>query len=414
MTNWLMTEQGIDGERAPHVARFASVGRALPATRLTTAELMASTRHDTHVDLERLTGIHERRVSMGEEDSYTLAVGAARDCLSRWDGDPADIDLVISCSITKYRGGLSQWLEPPMSVAVATAVGAVHAIPLDVSNACAGTLTGVMVANNWVRRGAARHVLVVSGEYISQLGRNAADHVHTIASRELASLTLGDAGGAALVERVEHGEAGITFTGFTTISEHSRLCLAYPARHDPGARMYTKSRALQEAAITDVPAVLREVLDATGLEIEDVDWVIPHQTSARAIRKGMASVAEALGGSPREPAVVTVDRYGNTASTTHLVALVEELRAGRPGVGDRVALLALASGIELGVVLFTVDEALAGPLRALGPEQPPVGSDPPDPSDLAHPREPADAPDPARTTVATSPSGEEVTRGHHD
>jgi hypothetical protein len=75
-----------------------------------------------------------------------------------------------------------------------------------------------------------------------------------------------------------------------------------------------------------------------------------------------------LGGAPREPAVVTVDRYGNTASTTHLVALVEELRAGRPSVGDRVALLALASGIELGVVLFVVDEALAGPLRSLGPD----------------------------------------------
>ena len=363
MANWLMKEQGADGERAPHVARFASVGRSLPATHLTSSELMASTRHNTRVDLERLTGIHERRVSMGEEDSYTLAVGAAQDCLSRWDGDPADIDLVISCSITKYRDGLSQWLEPPMSVAVALAIGATNATPIDVSNACAGTLTGVFVANNWVRRGAARNVLVVSGEYISQLGRNAAEHMRTIASRELASLTLGDAGGAVLVQRAEHGETGITFAGFTTISEHSRLCLAYPARHDPGYRMYTQSRALQNAAIADVPAVLREVLDSTGLEIEDIDWIIPHQTSAKAIRKGMAAFGEALGGVPREPAVVTVDRYGNTASTTHMVALVEELRAGRPSVGDRVALLALASGIELGVVLFTVDEALAGPLR---------------------------------------------------
>jgi len=136
--------------------------------------------------------------------------------------------------------------------------------------------------------------------------------------------------------------------------------------------MFTKSRPLQEAAIADVPTVLREVLDSTGLEIEDIAWVIPHQTSARAIRKGMAAVTEVLGGSTREPAVVTVDRYGNTASTTHMVALVEELRAGRPSVGDRIALLALASGIELGVVLFTVDEALAEPLRALGPDQPPL------------------------------------------
>jgi 3-oxoacyl-[acyl-carrier-protein] synthase-3 len=379
MADWLMKEHGVDGARAPYVARLASVGRALPQTRLTTSELMASTRHRTHVDLERLTGIHERRVATGQESSFSLALGAARDCLSRWDGRPEHIDLVINCSITKYRDGVSNWFEPPMSVAVASAIGATKATPIDVSNACAGSLTGIFVANNWVRRGAARNALVVSGEYISQLGRNAARHVRTIASRELASLTLGDAGGAALVQRAENNEAGITFAGFTTISDHSRLCLAYPARHDPGYRMYTKSRAIHNAAIADLPGVLREVLDSTGLEIGDIDWVIPHQTSSRAIRKGMAALGEAIGGAPREPVVVTVDRYGNTASTTQIVALVEELRAGRASVGDRVAMVALASGIELGVVLFTVDAALAEPLRSAAAEEPSValaGMDP--------------------------------------
>jgi 3-oxoacyl-[acyl-carrier-protein] synthase III len=69
-------------------------------------------------------------------------------------------------------------------------------------------------------------------------------------------------------------------------------------------------------------------------------------------------VCEALGEAPRTRAVVTVDRYGNTASTTHFVALAEELRAGRLRPGDRVVLVALASGLEIGMVLFTVDEEL--------------------------------------------------------
>jgi len=345
-TTWLMMDRSPLGDAAPYAARFASVGRCLPAAHLTTDELMSSTRHKTHIDLERLTGIHERRVSTGEDDSFTLALGAAADCLSRWSGDPDDIDLVISCSISKYRGGLTQWMEPPASVALAHAIGARRATTFDLSNACAGMLTGVFIANNWIRQGSIANALVLSGEYISQLGKNAARHVRTIASRELASLTLGDAGGAALVERAPDGTAGITTAGFTTISDHSRLCLAYPAAHDPGARMFTKSRALQRAAIADVTVVLREVLDNAGLEISDVDCVIPHQTSAHAIRKGMAVVDAALGGEPRRPAVVTVDRYGNTASTTHFVALVEEIRAGRLHEGDRVALIALASGIE--------------------------------------------------------------------
>jgi 3-oxoacyl-[acyl-carrier-protein] synthase-3 len=357
-TSWMLTERSPDSDAAPYVARIAGVGRKLPATHLSTETLMGTTRHHTHIDLERLTGIHERRVSAGEEDSLSLAVGAARDCLARAGRRAEDIDLVVSCSITKYRDGLVQWLEPTTSLAVARAIGATGATTFDLSNACAGTLTGVLVANNWVRRGAIRRALVVSGEYISQLGTNAARHVRSIMSRELASLTLGDAGGAVLVERAEHGEAGIGVAGFTTVADHSRLCLAYPARHEAGARMFTKARAIHRVAIADTPVLLNEVLDAAGLRIDEIDCVIPHQTSARAIRTGMRLVSQALGAAPRNPAVVTVDRYGNTASTTHVVALVEELDGGRLRAGDRVALVALASGLEIGVVLFTVDEGL--------------------------------------------------------
>jgi 3-oxoacyl-[acyl-carrier-protein] synthase-3 len=70
----------------------------------------------------------------------------------------------------------------------------------------------------------------------------------------------------------------------------------------------------------------------------------------------MSEVTAAIGGQPRHDAVVTVDRYGNTASTTHTVALIEELRAGRVRPGDRIALIALASGLEIGLVLLTLDE----------------------------------------------------------
>jgi 3-oxoacyl-[acyl-carrier-protein] synthase-3 len=357
-TSWLLTEGSPDGDRAPFTARIAGVGRCLPETRLTSSELMGSTRHRTHIDLERLTGIRERRVSAGEDDSLSLAIGAARDCLERSGRQAGDIDLVVSCSITKYRGGLVQWLEPPTSLAVAQEIGATRATTFDLSNACAGTLTGVLVANNWVRRGAIRRALVVGGEYISQLGTNAARHVRSVLSRELASLTLGDAGGAVLVERAEHGEAGIQLAGFTTVAEHSRLCLARPARHEPGARMFTRAREIHRVAIADTPGLLREALAAAGVGIDEIDHVIPHQTSARAIRTGERHVNSQLGGAPRSPAVVTVDSYGNTASTTHVVALVEELDAGRLEAGERVALLALASGLEIGVVLFTVDEGL--------------------------------------------------------
>ncbi len=356
--NWLVMEG--DGPAAPFRARLAGAGRHLPATHLTTDELMATTRHHTHIDLERLTGIHERRVSIGDEDSYSLATAAARDCLTKARQDAAPLDVVINCSITKFRGGLTQWVEPTMSSAVAHAIGATKAMTFDLSNACAGMLTGVTVLNNWIRQGTVKRGLVVSGEYISQLGQNAARHVRNIMSKELACLTLGDAGAALLLERATPGSGGISLAGFTTVADHSRLCLAYPKGDDPGARMFTDSRGIQRAAIADTPLLLHEVLDAAGIAMHDIDHVITHQTSARAIHKGMAAVSASFGESPRHDAVITVDRYGNTASTTHTVALVEELEAGRIRPGETIALIALASGLEIGVVLLTVDEDLVG------------------------------------------------------
>lgn len=356
--HWLVMETGPDGDRAPYRARVASAGRHLPSKHLTTDELMASTRHRTHIDLERLTGIHERRVSTGEDDSYNLAAAAALDCLAR-SGQSADsLDVVISCSITKFRDGLTQWLEPTMSIAVAQAIGATNAMTFDLSNACAGMLSAVTVLNNWIRQGLVERGLVVSGEYISQLGTNAALHVRNIMSRELASLTLGDAGAALLIERAPEGVKGITVAGFTTVADHSRLCLAYPSSGEAGARMFTKSRELQKVAIADTPVLLQEVLDAAGIAITDIDQVITHQTSARAVRKIMAEITDVLGDGPRNDAVITVDRYGNTASTSHTVALIEEMEAGRIQPGETVALIALASGLEIGIVLLTVDEEL--------------------------------------------------------
>jgi 3-oxoacyl-[acyl-carrier-protein] synthase III len=354
---WLLMEAG-SSEAHPFHARIESVGRRLPERHVTTAEVMSSTRHRTRVDLERLTGIHERRWVAPEEDSATLAVEAALDCLAHSEHRAEDLDVVIVTSISKFRADLAQQMEPPLSHHVREAIGAHGAQVFDLSNACAGMLTGVFVLNDWVRRGQIRAGMVVSGEDISSLARNAAQHVRHILSKELASLTLGDAGAATIVDRAPDGD-GITAAGFTTLAEHSRLCLAWPSRTEPGARMFTDSRGIHRVAIEDLPPLLREALEAAGLALGDIDWVVPHQTSARAIRKGMSEVTEALGDEPRNPAVVTVDHYGNTASTSHFVALVDMLEDGRLQVGDRVALVALASGLVVGVVLTTIDEHLA-------------------------------------------------------
>jgi 3-oxoacyl-[acyl-carrier-protein] synthase-3 len=362
-TPWMLLEPGTIPDAAHHTARFESVGLKLPERRLTTRELMASTRHHTSIDLERLTGIRERRVCSEGEDSLTLAVDAARDCLSRSHHAPTDLEMVICASITRYVGGPSYRFEPPLSLSIKEAIGARNAINLDLSNACAGMLTGVFLLNDLVRRGVIRCGMVVSGEYISGLGSNAASEIRGIYSRQLASLTLGDAGVAVVVERAEDGRPGIALAGFTTISEHSRLCFGLPAPHGPGARMFTKARTIHKVAMQDAPPLLEAVLERTGLRLADVDWLIPHQTSARAIKAGERALEARFGKGPRH-VVVNVEEYGNTSSTTHFVALHRYLTEGKFQRGDKVMLLSLASGLEVGVVLLVMDDLVDSHGRA--------------------------------------------------
>jgi len=336
-------------------SRFVGIGASVPERRLSTDELMASTKHRTHIELERLTGIRERHVVGEGEDSHTLALGAARDALAHAGCAAEDLDVLIVSSISRYFGGLRLRLEPPMSVSLKEALGAARAVSFDLSNACAGMMTGVFILNDLIRQGRIRRGMVVSGEYISQLGHNAAREVRTVMSKQLASLTLGDAGAAAILERAPEGAPGIEVAGFTTLSEHSRLCVAFPAKIGRGASMYTDARMIHKVAIEDSLPLLREALDQAGLEFDEIDYLIPHQTSARAIKKGMRQLSESIGVAPKH-VVVTVDELGNTASTTHFVALRRYLEEGRFAEGDRVMCLSLASGLEVGVVIFKVDQ----------------------------------------------------------
>jgi 3-oxoacyl-[acyl-carrier-protein] synthase-3 len=162
---------------------------------------MSRTRHRTHIQLERLTGIHERHVVEPGENSFTLATEAARDCLAHSGHRASDIAMLISCSITRSTGGMSQSFAPPLSLYVKQAIGATQAMNFDLSNACAGMLTGVFVMQDLISRGEISCGMAVSGEYVSQLGRNAAQRIRSLFSSQLASLTLGDAGAAVIVER---------------------------------------------------------------------------------------------------------------------------------------------------------------------------------------------------------------------
>ena len=348
---------------APWTSRIESVGVCLPRQRLSTRELMASCPGAADVDLEGLTGIRWRRVCSDDEDSHSLARDAALDCLAHSRHRGPDIEMLITCSITKYRGRRDVNYEPGVSFVVKNEIGAAGALHFDLSNACAGMLTGVLILDDFIRRGAVRRGMVVSGESITSLSRNATGSVQGIASPELASLTLGDAGAAVILERNADGTPGITACDLVTFAEYSDLCVARPCPHGPGAVMHTDAKALHQVAILCCVPSLRRALERSGTSWGEIDWVIPHQSSERAIREGTRYVSSQLGGVPKH-IVYNLEAYGNTSSTTHFVALYGHLRERRIQPGQQVAMLCFASGLVVGAVVFTMDhlvEAYARP-----------------------------------------------------
>jgi 3-oxoacyl-[acyl-carrier-protein] synthase-3 len=339
-----------------HRSRIESLGLELPATRLSTAELLASCRRSFRVDLEGLTGIRERRVCRDGEDSFSLAIDAAWDCLAHSRHQARDIEVLISCSITKFRGRESYRFEPPLSLAVKEAIGASQALHFDVTNACAGMLTGVSILNEFIRAGSVRCGMVVSGEFISSISDNAARRVRSLLSPELASLTVGDAGSAVILERAENGAPGISACELTTHARWNRLCIGRSCPDGPGASMKTRPRKLHDVAIRAATPVIERALERSGLaSFGEIDLAIPHQTSVRAIRAGTKHAIRELGSTPQQ-IVYNVERYGNTASTTLFLALYRSLEEGRLRAGQRVMLVGYASGVVVGALVFTVDE----------------------------------------------------------
>jgi 3-oxoacyl-[acyl-carrier-protein] synthase-3 len=306
------------------------------------------------IDLERLTGIRERRICGEGQDSRTLAIAGALNCLVRSRYAPDELEMLIFCGITTYVDSLEYQLEPSLSSEIASAIGATRAHTMDISNACAGMLTGALILEDFIQRGVIRRGMVVSGEWISHLAHNAQPNVDGISHPEVASLTVGDSGAAAILERCAPPR-GLRSSHFVTLAEHSELCEGRLYARGPGAWMTTDATEIHRISIRDAPELVRETAARAGIEYAKLDHVIAHQTSVRALRAGDRWARAQIGGRGgkfRE----NLEEFGNTASTSHFLALDRLLEQGRLRRGDSVMLVGFASGLAIGALVFTVDE----------------------------------------------------------
>ena len=130
-------------------SKIESMGIYLPPESLTTSELLDMCSHRPRLDLERITGIRERRVAKGEF-AIDLGIKAAQRALSMSRYEAGDLGLIICTSISKYNRENEVDFEPATSALITKAIGAGNALNFDIVNACAGMFNGILVLESFI------------------------------------------------------------------------------------------------------------------------------------------------------------------------------------------------------------------------------------------------------------------------
>lgn len=293
--------------------------------------------------IEKITGVRARRHAEPGVTSSDLAAAAALDALASADVDAESIDLLIFASATHDVS------EPATAAIVQEKVGCTNATFVDVKNACNSFLNGLDFAAASIATGRARRVLVTSGEVLSPtINWQVSDLLDL--RRKFAAFTLGDAGGAVLLEASAEEGRGLLpgrFYSDGSAWELSTVLYGGTLMGRDTSRSYFEcdSKQLQQLALDHIPPLVEKTLGEVNWRIDQVDHIIPHQVST-----GVVTALCALIGFPQERVRVTVDEFGNTAAASIPLALSLAADQGTFTPGDKILLVCGAAGFTAGVL----------------------------------------------------------------
>ena len=312
-------------------AAILGTGSALPARRVSNAELAETVDTSDEWIVER-TGIRSRYIAGAGETTATLAADAARRALTAAGIDASAIDLIILATATPDQ------TFPASATKVQAMLGINDCVAFDVAAVCSGFLYALSVAESMIRAGSARMALVIGSETFSRI----------LDWDDRGTCVLfGDGAGAVVLGAAEDGR-GVLATRLHADGRHNDLLYVDggPSTTGTVGKVRMKGREVFRHAVTNLANVLTETLDAAGLTVADVDWVVPHQANARILD----ATAKKLGLDPAK-VVVTVTEHANTSAASVPLALDTAVRDGRIKAGDLVVLEAMGGGFTWGAAV---------------------------------------------------------------
>lgn len=281
------------------------------------------------------TGISERRIAAADESVSTMGYEAAVKALEMAGIDANELDMIV-CGTTSASNAF-----PAAACEIQAKLG-VHTIPaFDIAAACSGFVYALSVADQFVKTGAAKKVLVIGADVLSRL----------CAPEDRSTIILfGDGAGAAVVGA--SSEPGILSTHiFADGRQADLLKCSFPPRTGEATEavgyMTMKGNDVFKVAVTQLSQVVTDTLRINQIDKSEIDWLVPHQANFRIIKATAKKLNMSL-----DKVVLTLAKHGNTSAASVPIALDEAVRDGRIQRGQLIMLEAFGAGFAWGSALI--------------------------------------------------------------
>ncbi len=280
------------------------------------------------------TGIKERRIANKQETIAFMGKEAGLKALQAADLKAEDLDLIIVATTSNHNA------FPSAACEVQNLLGIYNIPAFDVSAACAGFTYALSVADNFIKAGSAKNVLVIGADALA----------NTCDPTDRSTIILfGDGAGAVIVSASE--EQGILSTHINADGRFGELLKLPNAQrgieqsvHDSYLSM--AGNDVFKVAVKKLSQVVVDTLAANNIDKEQLDWLVPHQANKRII----SATAKKLGMS-MEQVILTLDKHGNTSAASVPLAFDEGVRSGKIKAGQLVLLEAFGGGFTWGSAL---------------------------------------------------------------
>jgi 3-oxoacyl-[acyl-carrier-protein] synthase III len=275
-----------------------------------------------------------------------MATAAAKSALEMAGLAPTDVDMIIVGTVTPDMP------MPATAAFVQQKLGATNHCPaFDLSAACAGFVYGLSIADQFIRTGAMKNVVVIGVELLSRV----------IDWEDRTTCVLfGDGAGAVVLGPVDHQTIekprGVLSTSILTDGSLApSLWIPGGGSVDPAShavidqkkhKVAMRGQDIFKIAVKNLYSASKNALEKAGMSNADIDWVCAHQANLRIINQVVSRLEV-----PEEKVLLNIDRVGNTSSASIPILLDENVRAGKIKQGDTVLMCALGAGISWGSAL---------------------------------------------------------------